>query len=448
MKRPNILILMSDEHRADVAGYEGNTVVKTPTLDWLAETGVQFRNAYTPSPICVPARQCMASGQLPRTCGAERYGQDLKSGHMTFARLFSQYAYLSIAFGKLHHQGYDQMHGWRRRIGMDDMQMVEGNLEGRNEEAFAAFPKDPSRKWTDSKEVLRAGVGRSPYSDWDDYATLGFEYFCRESLVSPYYDKDLNARPKLLYVGLNNPHYPYFTDEKKFEYYLPRVRPFEDQKPFDHPFLGNCPNDKKPLVMGKDLSEREIRRAMAAYYGNIESNDDRYRRILDALTLAGENLDDWLIIYTSDHGEMLGEHCLWEKQKFFEASVRVPLIVRWPARFAGGRTVHENANLCDLFATFCDAAGLPVPPGLDSRSLLPLLEGNTASWDNESVSQFGGKNIMIKRDNLKYHSYGNDMPEVLFDLVKNPGETVNFADDPGYAPVMKLFRARRKELGF
>lgn len=448
MQRPNILILMSDEHRADVTGYEGNSVVKTPTLDWLARTGVQFRNAYTPSPICVPARQCMAAGQLPRTCGAERYGEDLKSGHMTFAKLFSQYAYLSIAFGKLHHQGYDQMHGWKRRIGMDDMQMNEGMIEGRDEASFAAFPRDPSRKWNESKEILRAGIARSPYTDWDEYATLGFELFCRETIVSPSYDKDLNAQPKLLYVGFNNPHYPYFADEKKFEYYLPRVRPFQDQQPFDHPFLGICPNDKKPIVMGKDISERDIKRAMAAYYANVESNDDRFRRVLDALTFAGEDLDEWIIIYTSDHGEMLGEHCLWEKQKFFEGSVRVPLIIRWPERFTGGRIVRENVNLIDLFTTFCGCAGIPEPPGLDSRSLLPLLEGNTAAWDNETISQFGGRNLMIKRDDLKYHSYGEAMPEVLFDLANDPSETVNVIGDTAYASAVRSFRERRKALGF
>ena len=101
LARPNILFLMSDEHRPDVAGFAGDKIVRTPVLDELARTGVVFRNAYCPSPVCIPSRQCMAAGQLPRTCGCEGW-TDLKPGYMTFARRFSQYAYQTACFGKLH----------------------------------------------------------------------------------------------------------------------------------------------------------------------------------------------------------------------------------------------------------------------------------------------------------------------------------------------------------
>ena len=105
-----------------------------------------------------------------------------------------------------------------------------------------------------------------------------------------------------------------------------------------------------------------MQRATAAYYGMIETIDEYYGIVLDALEAAGQNLDEWIIIYTSDHGEMLGEHGIWEKQKFFEASVGVPLFIRWPAGFGSeGRTVTENVNLCDLFATLCDFTGVPTP---------------------------------------------------------------------------------------
>ena len=105
-----------------------------------------------------------------------------------------------------------------------------------------------------------------------------------------------------------------------------------------------------------------MQRATAAYYGMIETIDEYYGVVLDALEAAGQDLDEWIIIYTSDHGEMLGEHGIWEKQKFFEASVGVPLFIRWPAGFGSeGRTVTENINLCDLFATLCDFTGVPIP---------------------------------------------------------------------------------------
>ncbi|MBT4815419.1 MAG: hypothetical protein HON70_06955, partial [Lentisphaerae bacterium] len=146
-------------------------------------------------------------------------------------------------------------------------------------------------------------------------------------------------------------------------------------------------------------------------------------------------------------GEIFGEHGIWEKQKFYEASARVPLIVRWPKRFAGGKVVQENVNLCDLFATLCELCDIPCPSGLDSRSLVPLMEGDVAGWDNETVSQFGPHNVMIKQGDLKYQYYGPDMPEVLFDLARDPREREDVISDPGYSEQVARFRRRLAQLG-
>lgn len=442
-KKPNVLFLMSDEHRADVTGFEGNKIVRTPNLDRLAQSGVIFRNAYTPSPICVPGRQSLMSGQFPRHTGCEVYGQDLPPGHMTFARRFSQYGYATVACGKLHHSGKDQMQGWTHRIG-SEMSMSPSNIEGRDEEACRKLEKpQPHRKWTQAKEVKRAGIGRAPHVVSDEYTVQGALNFIDNFFLNPYYDRETPDKPLMLKVSLNQPHYPYTAEEDKFRYYLNRVELFDDIEAFDHPVLSRF--HVKP---GQDVLEREIRRAVAAYYAMVETVDDQFGRILDALEQAGQNLDEWIIVYTSDHGEMLGEHAVWEKQMFFEGSARVPLFIRWPKAFEGGRVVEENVNLCDLFATLCELADIPVPSGLDSRSLVPLLHGDNNGWDNESISQFGGTDLMIKRDHLKYLYFGEDIPEVLFDLQANPQETVNYIDHPDYQQHVEKFRLRAKELKF
>jgi choline-sulfatase len=439
VKRPNVLFLMSDEHRADVTGYEGNTVVRTPVLDELARTGVVFRNAYTPSPICVPGRQCMMTGQLPLTCGCINYGDDLPPFSMTFARRFSQYGYASVCAGKLHHMGVDQMQGWTRRIG-SEMHVAPRYVEGLAPELFPA--PLAGFKWPDAKEIRRAGIGRGPCRNQDRYTLEGALGFIADYFAMPFYDRATPDRPLLLKVSFTRPHYPYLTAEERFTYYLNRVEPYVEREVFDHPFLGT-----RRVEPGVDVSEREIRRATAAYYGMVEEIDDDFGRVLDALRHVGQDPDDWIIVYTSDHGEMLGQHGVWEKQKFFEASVRVPLVIRWPVGLRGGRAVEENVNLCDLFATLCDLADLPAPSGLDSRSMVGLIRGDAEGWDNETVSQFGGTNVMIKRDHLKYQYYGPEMPEVLFDLAADPGETVNAIDHPEHAAQVAAFRARLAELG-
>lgn len=440
--RPNILFLMSDQHRADVAGFAGDPVVRTPVLDALARTGVVFSSAYTPSPLCIPGRQAMMSGQLPRTCRCEQFGEDLAPGHMTFARRFAQYAYHCVCAGKLHHLGPDQMQGWTDRVA-PDTELGTRFIEGRDEAEFARYRSAPGTgKWSNQKELERAGVGCGPYQRFDRLALAGILDYVERHFADPWYDRPRSPRPLLLKLSLIQPHYPFFTDEARFNYYLNRVRVRQEPRS-PHPVLGRTQH-------GPDISasERDLRRATAAYYGMVETVDTAFGHLLERLRELGQDLDDWLIVYTSDHGEMLGEHGVWEKTSFYEGSARVPLLLRWPRRFAGGRTVSRNVSLCDLFATLCDCAGLPVPPGLDSRSLRPLLEGRDVAWPDEAVSQVCGNRVMIKQGSLKYLYLGPNAPEVLFDLAGDPGEQHDCSGDPAYAAALTRFRQRLGELGF
>jgi len=439
-KRPNILFLMTDQHRADLAGYAGNTVIQTPVLDHLARTGTVFRNAYTPSPVCIPARQCMMSGQLPKTCGCEGW-IDLKPGYNTFAREFSRYAYNTACSGKLHHIGTDQMQGWRIRIS-PDAEISDAYVKNRVEEEFRQFTIPfEDQKWSNQREIEEARPADGPCQKFDLRAFQGAVDFLDRYFEDPLYQRPQSHRPLLFKLSLLQPHYPFFTDQKRFDYYMDRV-PVYLQKPCDHPVL-SLSQQGKPV----SVSEDSIRRATAAYYGMVNTVDTYFGLVMKRLEELGENLDEWIIIYTSDHGEMLGEHGIWEKTRFYEGSVKVPLIIRWPEKFRENRIVDENVNLTDLFATLCDLAGIPAPDNLDSRSLVPLMQGDASEWNNESISQMGTDHLMIKQDQLKYQYYGEGIPEVLFNLETDPGETVNLAEHPGYSEIMSVFRTRLAQLG-
>lgn len=439
---PNILILMSDEHRFDVSGFAGNKVVRTPFLDSLAKDAVIFENAYTPSPVCIPARQCIAAGQYPRTCGVESYGEDLTPNYQTFAKTFTQNGYKTAAAGKLHHFGIDQMQGWLYRIA-GDCEVAPGYylLEGASDKKY----KIPN-KWDEKKEILRAGPGNSAYARRDKLAIEGSRNFIYEHFIDSYYDRATPEMPLMLYVGLLNPHYPYIAEESLFNYYLNRVELYENQEPFEHPFLGKSANCG-PIMPEKDISVREIKRAMAAYYANIETIDHQFEEVAKAIEETGENLDEWIIIYTTDHGEMLGEHGIWEKQKFFEGSVKVPLFVRYPKKYKA-KVVSENVNLVDLYATLCELTEIETPKGLDSRSLVPLLEGNGEDWLNETISQWAGNKLMIKWGDIKYQMYTQDKSEVLFDLKVDSLERHNLIEELEYKELVPRFRERAKALGF
>ena len=233
-----------------------------------------------------------------------------------------------------------------------------------------------------------------------------------------------------------------------------------EEPPLDHPFLAG-----HRVAVGGDgpdaVSEREARRATAAYCGMIEQLDADLGRLVARLEHNGQDLDDWVVVYTSDHGEMLGQHGVWEKQVFFEGSARVPLLVKAPGQRAPAR-IPRNVSLCDLFATLCDLAGLPMPeaseaaggPGFDSRSLAPLMRGEDPGWEDTAASEFGGTNLMLKRGSLKYHAYDRDdcrapeHRELLFDLAADPTERTNAIADPAHAEALAGFRAERDRRGF
>lgn len=438
-KKPNILFLMTDEQRYDLLGYQENEVVRTPVLDNLSRDAVIFNNAYTPSPVCVPGRQAMMSGQLPNTCNCLGFGSDLEPGYMTFSRRLSQYGYKTVACGKLHHMGRDQMQGWTNRIAsLNEIKVYPEHIKNKKEE----IPKKPEQRWDLQKEVKMAGVGKNIWGERDKFTIEGALQFIDYQFNGTYYDRSNVDQPLLLKVSLTLPHYPYLSEEDKFKYYLNRVNIFKEN-PSGHPGLDK--NDD--LQCGKEVTEREIQRATAAYYAMTEQADEYFGKVLNKLEEVGEDLDDWIIIFCSDHGEMLGQHGVWKKQKFYEGSVKVPLFIRWPGNIKENIVVNQNVNLCDLFATICELGEIPVPEGLDSRSLVPLLKGETAKWNNETVSQVRNE-VMIKWDDLKYQYYGENLPEVLFDLKKDPTENMNFIDDKIYENKVNDFRKRLGELGY
>ncbi|MCC5841811.1 MAG: sulfatase-like hydrolase/transferase [Opitutales bacterium] len=436
--RPHILILMSDEHRADVAGFAGDPVARTPTLDALARDGVVFNNAYTPSPICVPARQCTLAGQYPPTCGCEGW-VGLPPGHLTYASRLGQYGYRTAAFGKLHMIGPDQSGGFQSRP-VGDVNF--GQNQPVIEPWKSTFPEDSRNvpgmnKWSDRKEIERAGPG--PDNPHDVHSIEGAVGWIRETFVGDRYDRHSGDRAQLIQVGLHDPHYPYQCDPELFRHYLPRMRSFTHEEPLDHPFLGLSPWPPETLQAGVHLAERDVMRARAAYYGKVETMDRHFGTVLQSLRDAGEDLDEWIIVYLSDHGDQLGEHGVWEKQKFFEGSARVPLIIRAPKYLPRGVAVSRNVSLVDIFATLCELSGIPAPDGLDSRSLVPLARGDDVAWSDEVFSFFlqqGFRHIMVKKGHLKYQHYEHSerglLPEVLFDLKNDPAETSNRVADPLY----------------
>ena len=440
-KKPHILLLIDDEHRPDIMSIEGNPHIRTPTLDRLISQGTYFRNAYTPAPVCVPARQSFLSGLYPRNSGCTGFDCPLPSDVLTIPGHLSRYGYRTVGAGKMHFGGPDQMHGWHERIGRD-IRGPNGYEPVDDPVHYATiFPEEGTGKWSGAKEIANARVGKGYWMQHDRYSVKGALMILDEYFVDEVHDRP-GDRPLLLAVSLNCPHYPYQCPEDLFNYYMRRVEPYVEDLPsnFDcHEFF--------KVKIGEDVTYREAHRATAAYYGMIEWVDMQYTRVISKLEELSV-LDNFVVVFLSDHGEMLGQKGLWEKQQYFEASVRVPFSISWPQRFPRGcDIVQHNVSLVDLFPTLCEIANVPIPDGLDGRSLVPLMEGRADGWRNEVYSElyhpFNGPSAMVKRDFLKYFRFeGKGWPDQMFDLAVDPRENRNLIDDEAYADDLAELRAK------
>lgn len=447
-KYPNILLLMSDEHRPDILGFEGNDVVRTPVLDSLAEEGVYFRNAYCTSPVCVPSRQSFLSGKLPSTIKCRQFGDTFNSDILTFPGQLVRYGYNTVAFGKMHFEDADQMHGWTERPSGDIWVRIRPQLAP-DAEQIAMSRQEKAKKgltfWGPIKEIRNTRViGENEGKRGVDLKQVenACEYL-EKYFVDSNYSRPRGDEPLCMAVSLMHPHYPFQCTQDEFDYYMTRVKPFLETAPNDHP----C-HKQYNVVVGNDVTEQELLRATAAYYGQVEFIDTMYGKVLQTLKKLNV-FDDFVVIYWSDHGEMLGQHGCWEKKQFYDASSRVNLIIHDPRNPRNGHTVKEVVSLLDIFPTICDIAGVPTPDDIEGDSLAGLINGNTTGWRNEAVSELwnwyhGGMGcLMIRKNNLKYVRYNHpDYPEQLFDMKQDSAETRNLINNTAYKKCLDALRKR------
>ena len=435
-KVPNVLLIMADQLAPQALPVYGHPLVKAPNIEGLAERGVVFENAYCNFPLCVPSRMSMLTGRLANAIGVWDNASELPASVPIMPYYLRALGYSASLCGKMHFIGPDQLHGFEERLTTD---IYPSN--------FAWTPN-----WTEGdrptglsmRPVVEAGTCvRSMQIDYDDEV----EYFA----VQKIYDlaRYADDRPFFFTVSFTHPHPPFVITERYWDFYrhenidMPAVPPILDKEldPFSR-WLH--------YAHGGDLhtvTDAHVRDARHAYYGMVSYIDDKVGRILATLAETGL-ADDTVVIFTGDHGEMLGERGMWYKQTFFEWSSRVPLVVSHPRAFAPRRT-ERLVSLVDLLPTLVDLGAdgkPPEPPSpLDGRSLVPLLKGHEDGWDDTVISEYTGEGTcapcrMIRRGRYKY-VYTHGYPGQLFDLENDPNELVDLAGGAAVRDVEETLRA-------
>lgn len=415
---PNILFIQVDQLTASALGAYGDPVCQAPTLDALAAQGVVFENAYCNFPLCAPSRFSMASGQLASKVGAYDNAAEFSAEIPTYAHYLRAAGYQTALSGKMHFIGPDQFHGFEKRLTAD---LYPAD--------FAWVPNwrnEGKRDTNDPRAVRIAGVcERSVQIDYDEEVTF--------RAVQHIYDlaRSDDQRPFFLQVSYTHPHEPYLCRKEFWDLYedkeipMPRVPALSEQE--HDPHAARLLRDFG--MLGIRFSDEDIRRAIRAYYGAISYIDSLIARVLEALwsTEADRNT---VIVFTSDHGEMLGERGMWFKKHFFEKSMRVPLLLHAP--WTAPQRVSELTSLVDLLPTFNALAGIKSPiENLEGTDLTTLLDQGNPAPARTVYAEYLAETtpapiFMIRRGRYKFISSSYD-GNVLFDLEADPDERMNLA---------------------
>jgi len=445
-KRPNILFLMADQFRGDCLGADGNRAIHTPHLDRLAAEGARFRCAYSSVPSCTPARAELLTGLSPWHHGMLGYGRVALAYPRELPKMLHDGGYYALGIGKMHYHPQRNTHGFDRTI-LDESGRVESS----------DFLSD-YRQWF--KSVAPQSAPDATGIGWNDHR--GKPYALPERLHPTQWTGDEAVKflaeyagqsPFFLKVSFARPHSPYDAPQRGWEFYEKAALP--------PAFVGNwaerhAQRDKPhrdDLWQGA-LGPDKVRQARQGYYGNVSFIDEQVGRILAVLKQRGW-LENTLILFTADHGDMLGDHHLWRKTYAYEPSARIPMLIRWPEGLIAarrGQVIDRPVELRDILPTFLDAAQVPYEPTwFDGRSMLVLLGGRSQGWrewiDLEHSTCYAPENYWsaLTDGRMKYIYYAPDGRQQLFDLEKDPGETRDLASLAEYRDTLQLWRHRLVE---
>ena len=445
-------MIVCDQLAPHFTGPYGHSTAITPRMDRLAAEGVVFENAYSPCPICLPARMSLMTGRYASRVGCYDNASILPADQPTLCHHLAIAGYETALSGKMHFAGPDQLHGFERRLTTDiypsDMQWLPSRPEN-------LAPGDYSSLHVTRMvhDYLSAGPRQwSMELNYDEEVQARALEFLRDRRADSAPTRQLDSarpddRPFFLCVSFHHPHDPFHAPRRLWELYenaeidLPEYPPdvYVCAPPMDR--MLNAFHGLHTVDLGDPTTLRNLRRAYLALTTYI---DEKVGQLLDTLDECGLD-EDTIVLFLSDHGDMLGERLMIQKRTFYEHSARIPLIVRVPGRFTAGSRVPEPVSMLDRPATILELTGQdPASAEMDGASLVSLMDGHRdsaraifAEYHGEGVLM---TNAMVRRGRYKLME-SNGFPVRLYDLESDPGEWDDLAGDPAHAAVRDQLHA-------
>jgi choline-sulfatase len=450
--RPNVLLLMADQLRFDCVGAYGNPVIRTPNLDRIAREGVRFSAAYSTTPTCTPARSALLTGMGPWRNGMLGYTHMATNPYpVEKGRAMAEAGYYTTSIGKNHYSPIRNAHGYHQLVSDEHCSYWFHKQGPQTEASWEERCDYEAWFWSHLPDKDPHATGLT----WNDYRARPFVY--PEEMHDTHWTGQTavnflkgyeRAEPFFLKVSFIRPHSPYDPPERCFNMYenspLPEAHVADWAKIYE-PRSG--PDNE--IWHGK-LSPAVIRHSRQGYYGSVSFVDEQIGRILDVLEQR-KLLEETLVLFISDHGDMLGDQNLWRKSYGYEQSAHVPMLMRPPASMnmnAAGRVMDNPVELRDIVPTALDAAGAPIPEAVEGRSLLELVRSGGKGWreyiDLEHNICYSPSNHWngMTDGRWKYLYHAQHGKEQLFHLETDPHELKDLSGSAEYGPQLKLWRER------
>ena len=425
----NLLIIMDDEHNKKMLGCYGGPVVRTPNLDRLAARGTRFTNAYTNSPICVPARACFATGLQVHQNGCWDNAIAYDGRLPSWGHVLQRQNNPVVSIGKLHYTSEDASTGFDRQILPMHIEGGVGDLHG--------LLRDPLPVRHQSRDMaLRIGPGESSYTDYDrKIASEACEWLRGDGLRQ-------DGKPWVLFSSFMSPHSPLVAPQEFFDMYPPEAIELPKKRPagFSHPWwdaLNRC------YIFDESFADDHQRRiAIASYYALCTYIDHQIGQVLDTLEATGL-VRNTRVIFLSDHGDNMGARGLWGKSNMYEESAGIPMIAAGPG-IAAGAVCDTAVSHVDFWPTILEALGVPMSveeaQHLPGSSLFAVMASPAAMADRVVLSEYHAAGsisacYMIRKGDWKYIHYTGLQPE-LFNLRQDPEELEDRAGDPACTAVL------------
>ena len=432
--KPNILLIVTEQHRGDCLGVENHPVLQTPNMDEIAANGVRFGRFYSDCPVCMPARRTILSGQFPATHGllSNSYGVEWKP-EATLPQVLRDNGYQTRWVGRSMHQFPK-----RARLGYEEVELGGYAPESDYTRWFKQNAPDDCGGWFGGGVMHNDWTARPwPLPEYLHQTNWtiqrGLEFLQRRDPTCPFF----------LTLSFIAAHPPLQPPEFYFNRYLRTGVP--------DPFIGEWaepPGGYTGVSPNRiNLRGEALLNTRAGYYGLINHLDDQLRRILNPVIGIGHNRDT-IVCLTSDHGEMLGDHYRWRKQLPYEGSARVPFLLSAPDGMMGverGTVIEEPATLADLMPTLLDMAEVEIPETVDGKSLVPVLHGREIKGRQCVHTEHGGAWHALTDGSEKYIWNADSGSEQLFDLTEDPQELCDLSDRTENNGRLKLWRNRMIE---